>query len=217
MALEFGECVLDPVARRLTCRGTTVPITLKAFDVLVLLLTNRPRAVSKAEILDRVWPNTFVSDASLARTINEIRKAIGERGPSGSAIRTVHAFGYAFAAEVREQGRATANTSLPIGWLRHGREEIAIFGAGAVIGRAPEVDVRLDSPRVSRHHARVTLGNAGIVIEDLGSRNGTFVNDSRIDGPTPLQSGAVLRIGGFRLVLRLADALLSETELDETI
>lgn len=217
MAFEFGECVLDPVARRLTRHGTPVPITLKAFDVLVLLITNRPRAVSKAEILDRVWPNTFVSDASLARTINEIRKAIGESGPFGSAIRTVHAFGYAFAAEVREPGRTGSDASLPVGWLRHGREEFAIFSGGAVIGRAPEVDIRLDSPRVSRHHARVTLGDAGIIIEDLGSRNGTFVNDARIEGPTPLQSGAALRIGGFRLVLRVADALLSETELDETV
>jgi DNA-binding winged helix-turn-helix (wHTH) protein len=217
MAFEFGECVLDPVARRLTRHGTPVPITLKAFDVLLLLISNRPRAVSKAEILDRVWPNTFVSDASLARTINEIRKAIGESGPFGSAIRTVHAFGYAFAAEVREQGRPRTDASLPIGWLRHGREEFAVFSGGAVIGRAPEVDIRLDSPRVSRHHARVTLGDAGIIIEDLGSRNGTFVNDSRIEGPTLLQSGAALRIGGFRLVLRVADALLSETELDETV
>jgi DNA-binding winged helix-turn-helix (wHTH) protein len=217
MAFEFGECVLDSGARRLTRRGTAVPITLKAFDVLVLLITNRPRAVSKAEILDRVWANTFVSDASLARTINEIRNAIGESGPSGSAIRTVHAFGYAFAADVREQGRATTEASVPIGWLRHGREEFAIFSGGAVIGRAAEVDVRLDSPRVSRHHARLTLGDAGIIIEDLGSRNGTFVNDSRIERPTPLQSGAALRIGGFRLVLRVADTLLSETELDETI
>ena len=82
MAFEFGECVVDPVARPLTWRGTAVPLTFNAFDVLVLLLTNRPSAVSKAEILDRVWPNTFVSDASLARTINEIRKAIGESGPS---------------------------------------------------------------------------------------------------------------------------------------
>jgi DNA-binding winged helix-turn-helix (wHTH) protein len=217
MAFEFGECALDPVARRFTRHGTPVPITLKAFDVLLLLISNRPRAVSKAEILDRVWPNTFVSDASLARTINEIRKAIGESGPFGSAIRTVHAFGYAFAAQVKEQGRPRTDAPLPIGWLRHGREEFAVFRGGAVIGRAPEVDIRLDSPRVSRHHARVTLGDAGIIIEDLGSRNGTFVNDSRIEGPTPLQSGAALGIGGFRLVLRVADALLSETELDETI
>jgi DNA-binding winged helix-turn-helix (wHTH) protein len=217
MAFDFGDCVLDPVARRLTRGGTPVQITLKAFDVLVLLVSNRPRAVSKAEILDRVWPNTFVSDASLARTITEIRKAIGDSNPSDSAIRTVHGFGYAFAAEVRESGGKPADTAHPVGWLRHGREEFAIFSSGAVIGRAPEVDIRLDSPRVSRHHARLTFGAAGITIEDLGSRNGTFVDEARIDGPTPLESGATLRIGGFRLVVRLADALLTETELDETM
>ncbi len=217
MAFEFGDCVLDPVSRRLTRAGTPVQITLKAFDVLVLLVSNRPRAVSKAEILDRVWPNTFVSDASLARTITEIRKAIGDSSPSDSAIRTVHAFGYAFAAEVREPSGKGSDTAHPVGWLRHGREEFAIFGAGAVIGRAPEVDIRLDSPRVSRHHARVTFGATGITIEDLGSRNGTFVDEVRIDGPTLLKSGATLRIGGFRLVVRLADALLTETELDETM
>ena len=217
MAFEFGEYLLDPVARRLMRRGTPVALTPKSFDVLVLLVTNRPRAVSKAEILDRVWRDTFVTDASLARTINEIRKAIGESGPTGSVIRTVHAFGYAFAAEVKDPRPVPAAAGSPIGWLRHGREEFAIFGSGAVIGRAPEVDIRLDSPRVSRHHARVSLGDTGITIEDLGSRNGTFVNETRIEGPTLLQSGATLRIGGFRLVLRVADALLGETELDETM
>ena len=60
-------------------------------------------------------------------------------------------------------------------------------------------------------------GGTGITIDDLGSRNGTFVNDVRIERPTPLQSGATLRIGGFRLVVRVADALLTETELDETV
>ena len=78
MAIRFRDCVLDRDARALVRDGLTVHLTPKAFEVLALLVSERPRALKKAEILDRVWPGTFVTDASLTRTIHEIRDAIGD-------------------------------------------------------------------------------------------------------------------------------------------
>lgn len=101
MAIRFCDCVLDRDARALVRDGLTVHLTPKAFDVLALLVSGRPRALKKAEILDRVWPGTFVTDASLTRTIHEIRDAIGDEG--STTIRTVHGHGYAFAADAVEE------------------------------------------------------------------------------------------------------------------
>lgn len=65
MRIRFGECQLDSTTRELIARGKAVPLAPKGFQLLELLLTNRPRALSKAEILERVWPGTFVSEGSL--------------------------------------------------------------------------------------------------------------------------------------------------------
>ena len=89
MRTRFLECVLDTDARSLKRAEVEVHLTANAFAVLVLLVSERPRVVRKAELLDAVWPGTFVTDASLARTIHEIRGAIGDN-PAGLAVRTVH-------------------------------------------------------------------------------------------------------------------------------
>jgi DNA-binding winged helix-turn-helix (wHTH) protein len=96
---RFLACVLDTEARSL--RRHDVHLTAKAFEVLALLVSERPRAVPKAELLEAVWPGTFVTDASLARTIHEIRAAIGD-DKTGVAIRTVHGHGYSFVAEAED-------------------------------------------------------------------------------------------------------------------
>src|SRR5262245_30086639 len=92
MAVRFLDCELDADARLLLRGGALVHLTPKALDLLLLLVAERSRAVSKNELLERIWPGTFVTDASLARTVHEIREAIDE-----AAIRTVHGHGYAFA------------------------------------------------------------------------------------------------------------------------
>jgi predicted component of type VI protein secretion system len=68
------------------------------------------------------------------------------------------------------------------------------------LGREKGNDIQIDDPKLSRHHARLTLGPTGYVLEDLGSTNGTFVNDARLTAPTPIQSGDVIRFGETVLV-----------------
>jgi pSer/pThr/pTyr-binding forkhead associated (FHA) protein len=67
---------------------------------------------------------------------------------------------------------------------------------GAVIGRAPDCDLRLEDPLVSRRHARVLGSEIGTGIEDLDSSNGLYVNGRRRPGVTPLHPGDVIQIGG---------------------
>jgi DNA-binding winged helix-turn-helix (wHTH) protein len=201
--VRFGDCTLDTDARRLF-RGTSeVHLQPKAFELLVLLVENRCRALSKSELLERVWPGVFVSEASLARVVHEIREGIGDRGRDGQIIRTVHAYGYAFAAVVEgETAQPAVEAPRPCAyWLICGHREFALHEGEHVVGRDLEAGVRLDSPKVSRRHAKFVV-RADVTVEDLGSKNGTFVRDLRISQPTLVKPGDEIRIGHFTLVLR---------------
>lgn len=202
--VRFADCTLDTDARRLF-RGTSeVHLQPKAFELLALLVENRCRAVSKSELLERVWPGVFVSEASLARVVHEIRDGIGDHGRDGQIIRTVHAYGYAFAAVVEGETAqpAVEAPSLCAYWLICGHRELALHEGEHVVGRDLEAGVRLDSPKVSRRHAKFVVRGADVTVEDLGSKNGTFVRDVRISEPTPINAGDEIRIGHFTLVLR---------------
>ena len=198
MTLCFLDCRLDVDARTLSRAGTPVHLTPKAFELLLVLLNERPRAVPKTELLQRVWPDTFVTDASLARTVHEIRDAIGG---TPSAVRTVHGHGYAFAADAAMIDGPGHVAPTPHAWLAIDGHTVALNGASVTIGRDPAATVPLHSPLASWHHARLTLSSRGVTIEDLGSKNGTYVRGARVVGPTPLGDGDEITIAGMRLVL----------------
>lgn len=216
MPIRFADCRLDIDARRLF-RGTReVHLSPKAFELLTLLVENRVRAVSKSELLERVWPGVFVSDASLARVISEIRDAVGDRARRALIVRTVHGYGYAFTADVANDESVATETVRPVRphcWLVCGTREFALADGDHVVGRSPEVSVWLESPKVSRHHARLIVRGPHATIEDLGSKNGTHVRSARISGPTELELGDEIRIGRFTLVFRV-DGTAGPTETD---
>ena len=76
MKVRFADCTLDIAARRLMRGGCEAHLSPKAFELLRVLVDNRGRALSKAELLEQVWPGVFVSDASLARVVTEVRAAV---------------------------------------------------------------------------------------------------------------------------------------------
>ena len=98
MQVRFADCDLDTDARQLVRGGQEMHLSPKAFELLKVLVEHRPRALSKQELLDKIWPGVFVSDASLARAASEIRDAIGDHSRSDGFLQTVHGFGYRFAA-----------------------------------------------------------------------------------------------------------------------
>src|SRR5262249_53998223 len=105
MRAVFADCTFDGETRELFRGGRPVHLSPKAFRLLELLLESRPRALSKAEIHEKIWPEAFVSEATLASLVAEIREAIGEDGKDARHIRTVHGFGYSFAGEAAEAPR----------------------------------------------------------------------------------------------------------------
>src|SRR5512134_3465844 len=105
MRLVFGECEFDSGRRVLLRHGSARPLSPKAFQLLELLLDRRPEAVAKTELLERLWPETFVTDASLHNVVAEIRAALGDAPRAARFIRTVPRFGYAFQGDARPVAR----------------------------------------------------------------------------------------------------------------
>jgi DNA-binding winged helix-turn-helix (wHTH) protein len=218
--VRFADCVLDADARSV-CRGTAaIHLSPKAFELLTVLIEHRGRALSKAELLERVWPDVFVSDASLARVVREIREALGDSAQDAHIVRTVHRYGYAFAAIVLSADPphlAVASGGRPTCWLTGRKRTFGLTEGEHIVGREPDVTVWLDSPRVSRRHARILVNDARATIEDLDSKNGTFVRGVRLTAPAVLESGDGIRIGPFTLVFRVSQALaVTETETERT-
>jgi len=95
----FGPFTLDPDTRQLFDEGGEVRLTPKAFDLLVLLVQERPKVLHKRDLLARIWPNTHVVEANLNVLVGELRRALGDQSKEPRYIRTVHATGFAFAAD----------------------------------------------------------------------------------------------------------------------
>ena len=215
MRVRFADYDLDTGARRLACGARPIHLSPKAFELLKVLVENRPRAMTKQELLEKIWPGVFVSDASLARAVSEIREAIGDHSRTDGFLQTVHAFGYRFAAAgVVEAAGPADGPEGPACWLVGREFEFRLLDGEHIVGREPGVAIRLDSPKVSRHHARVTASGRAVSVEDLGSKNGTFVRGVRIGEPTSLEPGDDVQIGPIKLILRIVEGLgATETEV----
>jgi DNA-binding winged helix-turn-helix (wHTH) protein len=103
MLFVFGECVLDVDRRELRRAGTVRPLEPEAFLVLMHLLTQRQRAVSKDELLATCWPHEFVTEAALTRCLKVIRQAVADDGVRQHVIKTLRGYGYRFVAAVEER------------------------------------------------------------------------------------------------------------------
>lgn len=205
MSLRFGDCAFDVEGRQLCRAGKAVPLTPKAFQLLELMLARRPKAVSKAEIYERLWPATFVSEVNLARLMFEIRSALGDSAARPRYVRTVRGFGYAFCGDVKEVGGSPHERDVDAPWyaLIEGEREIPLCQGENLIGRSRQDAVTLQSTSVSRRHARLVITSEGARIEDLDSKNGTFVNGRRTEGAVPLVDGDALRVGMVKMTFRV--------------
>jgi DNA-binding winged helix-turn-helix (wHTH) protein len=205
MRVRFGECVLDSETRQLSVRGKAVHLSPKAFQILELLLENRPKALSKSEIHEHLWPDTFVSEGTLTSLLAEVRSATGDSARDSRFVRTVHGFGYAFSGTAEELRGAAF--FLPrqklIYRLVWGNREIALGPGENLLGRYEGAVVWIESALVSRRHARIVVDEKGAVLEDLGSKNGTYLRGKRIEAPSKLADEDQVRIGPASMVFRV--------------
>ncbi|MES1244517.1 MAG: tetratricopeptide repeat protein [Acidobacteriota bacterium] len=101
-SLRFNGFQVDPVRRRLLRDGAPVAITPKALSILLVLLEKRGEVVEKDELINRIWPDTFVTEANVTQNVSALRKALGEKANDHRYVVTVPGRGYSFVAEVAE-------------------------------------------------------------------------------------------------------------------
>jgi DNA-binding winged helix-turn-helix (wHTH) protein len=114
MRWQFAEFTLDDERRQLLRAGSPVSLEPKAYELLSLLVVRRPRALSKPQIHDVLWPGTFVSESALAGLVTDLRSALGDDARRPRFIRTVHGFGYAFSGDAHEEGQAPGTSVGPV-------------------------------------------------------------------------------------------------------
>ena len=205
MRLRFGDFVFDSDTREVARGSQALAVSPKAFALLELLIASRPAAVSKADIHSRLWPDVHVSEANLANLVVELRAALGDDARRPRILRTVPRFGYAFRAVARPERRVAADASeapdvaYRLVW---GRREIALEPGENLIGRDREAIVWIDDESVSRRHARISVGPEGATIEDLGSKNGTYLRGRKIRGAAVLADRDAVKIGPASLTIR---------------
>jgi len=206
--LVFGECEFDSARRLLLRHGHAAPLSARAFQLLAFLLDRRPEAASKEELLEHLWPGTFVSDASLHNLVAEIRSALGDDPRAARFIRTIPRYGYAFQGDARElpglvRGTSTASHTGPR-LLSADRQWLLSDGPN-LVGRDDDCVVRIDSPAISRHHARIVVNAGSATLEDLNSKNGTYLNDRPVHETVVIRDGDEIRIGTVTMTLRQRD------------
>src|ERR1700704_1805042 len=133
MIFMINECSIDTDAYEVRRNGNLVPVEPQVFDLLIQLLENSDRVVTKDEIIERVWHGRIVSEAALSSRIKAVRQAIGDDGASQACIRTIRRRGFRVVAELP---RAAG----PAGGSRSGAAD---FQPGET-----------DSPRLSPHSDR---------------------------------------------------------------
>ena len=109
MLFRINRCIVDTTAFELRRDGEIVAVQPQVFDLLILLLENRHRLVTKEEIFQRIWKNRIVSDAALSSRIKAIRQALGDDGTEQGLVRTVRRRGFRIVAPVEEVAETFAD------------------------------------------------------------------------------------------------------------
>jgi DNA-binding winged helix-turn-helix (wHTH) protein len=200
LTICFGPFTFSLETRELTRGDEVCRLSTKAFDLLAALVAERPTVVSKAALQQRLWPETFVAEANLSNLIAEIRHALDDSSREPRYIRTVHRIGYAFSAALC--------------WVQWGTQRFPLAAGEHVIGRDPDVAIRIDASTVSRRHARIVVSAERAVLEDFASKNGTFRGAARISMPVTLADGDDIRIGSQLITFHAVGSASTETHVE---
>lgn len=195
MTFHFADVSVDVDARRVVKGTADLHLTRKAFELLVFLMESRPHVCTKAQIHAHLWPDTHVTEASLHALVSELRHALGG-SPHDDWLRTIHGVGYAVTESVSESTAA----ALVRAWLVAEDLTIPLYRGVNVLGRGHGVTI-INAPTISRRHARVVVDRTAS-IEDLRSRNGTWVGGVPAREPLALTPGVVVRLGSVSFVFR---------------
>jgi len=225
---SLEDWFVEPELNRVSNGKTSIHLEPKAMEVLLCLAEYAGVVVPRQTLVDRVWSTEFITDSTLTHTVADLRRAFADDARAPRFIETIPKRGYRLVAEVG--GGGSPNAAAVGADPRHrplaviagkivrlgsrddellgdhvlflGEHEIPLPGRTLFFGRDQGADIQILVPEVSRRHARLDLLPDRVTIEDLGSKNGTLVNDVRIDHSRRLVSGDAIGIGSTTLIYR---------------
>jgi TolB-like protein/Tfp pilus assembly protein PilF len=179
MQFHFSDHVLDARLRELTRAGETVGVEPQVFDLLVYLVQNRNRVVSKDDLIETVWDGRIVSESTLTSRINAARKAVGDSGKDQAVIRTIARKGFRFVGDVSVPAAATAEPQ----------------------GEVPQLEV---SPPFAEppHGNQFALSRPAIAVLPFTNLSGESEQDYFSDGMSEDIITALSRLRWFHIVAR---------------
>jgi DNA-binding winged helix-turn-helix (wHTH) protein len=222
---RFAEFELDVAAYALRHRGASVKLERIPMEMLILLVERAGTMVERSEIKTQLWgAEVFVEhDAAINTAIRKIRHALGDDAAKPQFVETVVGKGYKFIAplesvigsfHLREsavEGRAKQSARQPRRLFARysitvGKQEFILDSGETLLGRDPAARVYVEHPSVSRRHARIAIEADEAILQDCGSRNGTFLNGRRVDGPATLHHNDIIALGPITLVFHVTRA-----------
>jgi DNA-binding winged helix-turn-helix (wHTH) protein len=208
VTFRFGRFSLDSRTRQLLRDGREVTLSPKAFKLLLLLVENRSRAMSREELHQQLWPSTFVLETNLAGLVAEVRRVLEDPADKPTFVRTRHRFGYWFIGDVsEEEAPLKSGESVVKNLLVWETRQVALPEGDTIVGRGPDSSVWIDAPGVSRQHARFVVRQGEATVEDLKSKNGTYVGPHRVELPRRLVDGDQIRLGSVVITFRVPQPL----------
>jgi DNA-binding winged helix-turn-helix (wHTH) protein len=215
---RIGDLILDIDARLLTRAGEFLALPPKTFELLHELVRRAPGVVRRQELMDTVWPHEIVNDEALTQRVMLLRRALGDDPRAPRFIASMPRWGYRMVAPVERvtpapsppavQRSTSAPASAPVGQclpsvVVYGDRQIPLLEGETILGRDATARVHVDSLDVSRRHARIVVSSDGAFLEDLDSKNGTFLRGRRIAGPAKLADGDTIAVGPVLLTFRV--------------
>jgi DNA-binding winged helix-turn-helix (wHTH) protein len=205
VTFRFGPFSLDARTRQLVRDGADVALSPKAFQLLRLLVENRSRAMSRNELQQQLWPSTFVLESNLAGLVAEVRRALCDSAEHPTFVRTMHRFGYRFIADVDDADAPAPREPAMKYWLLWETRQVPLAEGNNIVGRGVDAAVWIDAPGVSRHHAQIVVRQGEATLEDLGSKNGTYIAGHRVTTPHRLANGDQIRLGSVVITFRVPE------------
>lgn len=202
-AFHIGDWLVEPSLNRVSRGDVSHHLAFKVMEALVFLAENAGVMVPKQRIIDAVWRKEFITENTLTQAITDLRRVFDDDARNPRFIETITKRGYRLIGPVEFlcTPQATDSARLPCGVVIGGNEILLAVGEN-LIGRTREAVVRIDSDEVSRRHARVIVSSHEATLEDLGSKNGTYLWGERIETPVPLADGDEITIGTVELTFR---------------
>jgi len=233
-SFRFGEFELDVAAYVLRRAGQRIKLEKIPMEVLVALVQKAGLLVNRSEIHAALWgSDVFVDqDAAINTAIRKIRRALGDDAEHPRFVETVVGKGYRFIASLEthdanahlQDGRVDGGGVSSDRLHRHlsnylvtrGTQQFVLDRDENLLGRDPEATVYIDHPSVSRRHARISIHSARAVLEDLKSRNGTFLDGRKVETPTDIRHGAIIGLGPITLTFVVLPAIASTLPMGDS-